>query len=179
MPAWARSPDFSSQDVKGEIENKSKKQGWDQLSHDSSKIQLSNGEDERHKFISYLAHQYPVAQKDPTAWFKSIKKTTGQAKDWNSCFTAYTQAVNETQNLTHNLAVSDARRKRKDGAVLSQDFRKARGLELTPEEEKLLSYSLRRDIALSDARRKHKEGARLSHDERRARGLELTPEEEQ
>jgi len=132
MPAWCSSPD--GQVVKGEIEIESKKRGWDQLSRASSRIRLSNGEDKRHKFIPYLAHQYPAAQKNTKAWLQFIKKTTGQAKDWNSCSTAYTQAVNETHNLAH----SDARHKRKDGAVLSQDVRKARGLELTPEEEKLL-----------------------------------------
>ena len=133
MPAWCSSPD--GQAATGDIENESQKRGWDQLSRASSRIRLSNGEDKRHKFIPYLAHQYPAAQKNTKAWLQFIKKTTGQAKDWNSCSTAYTQAVNET----HHLAVSDARHKRKDGAVLSQDVRKARGLEFTPEEEKLLA----------------------------------------
>jgi len=87
-------------------------------------------------------------------------------------------------SLRRGIALSDARRKHKDGAGLSQDVRKARGLELTPEEEKLLArqvnmlcvctqmmvivyvcvklliaavHSLHREIA----RRKRKEGAGL------------------
>jgi len=92
MPAWCSSPD--GQAAKGDIEKTIKKQGWDQLSRDSSKIRLSNGQDERREFILYLAHQYPAAHKDTIAWLKFINKTTGQAKDWNSCSTAYTQAAN-------------------------------------------------------------------------------------
>jgi len=137
MPAWCSSPDTKA--AKGEIDNESKKRGWDQLSNASTKIQLSNEEAERHKFIPYLAHQYPAAQKGTKAWLAFIKKTTGQAKDWKSVSTAYTQAANQTHKLANNLAVSDARRKKKDGAGLSQDVRKARGLKLTPEEEKLLA----------------------------------------
>ena len=133
MPAWCSSPD--GQAATGEIENESTKRGWDQLSRASSKNQLSNGEAERHKFIPYLVHQYPAAQKDDKAWLSFIKKTTGQVKDWKSCFTAYTRASKET----YNLAVSAARDKQKDGAVLIQDDRQAQGLELTPEEEELLT----------------------------------------
>ena len=102
-------------------------------------------------------------------------------------------------SLRRNIALSDARRKHKEGAGLSQDVRRARGLELTPEEEKFLArqvhmndgnrvsvgagvddhfYSLRRDIAVRAAWGKQKDGAGLSQDDRRARGLELTLEEE-
>jgi len=41
--------------------------------------------------------------------------------------------------LRRDIALSDARRKHKEGARLSQYERRARGLELTPEEEKLLA----------------------------------------
>jgi len=51
------------------------------------------------------------------------------------CF--YTQASNQTHDTNNSLALSDARRKRKDGAGLSQDDRRAHGLDLTPEEAKL------------------------------------------
>ena len=40
-------------------------------------------------------------------------------------------------SLRRDIANSDTRRKRKEGAGLSQDERRARGLDLTPEEEKL------------------------------------------
>ena len=54
MSAWCSLSD--GQVAKGEIEHESKKRGWDQLSNASSKIQLSIGEVERHKFIPYLVH---------------------------------------------------------------------------------------------------------------------------
>ena len=91
--------------------------------------------------------QYPVAQKDTNGCLKFIKKTTGQAKGWKSTSTAYTQTSNQTFNQTHNptnnptnsLALSNARRKGKTGAGLSQDDRTAQGLDLTPKEEQLLA----------------------------------------
>ena len=42
-------------------------------------------------------------------------------------------------SLRRGIALSDARRKYKEGAGLSQDDRRARGLELTLEEEQLLA----------------------------------------
>jgi len=70
----------------------------------------------------------------------------GKKQGWDqlsTVSTSYTQASNQASNQTHNqtnnLAVSDAQHKQKDGAGLSQDARKAQGLELTPKEEQLLA----------------------------------------
>jgi len=141
MPPWCSSSD--GQAAKGEIELEGKTRGWDLLSRASSKDQLTIGEAQRRKFITHLERQYPAAQKDTAAWLKFIKKTTGQAKQWKSASTAYTQAANQTHNPTTHLHTRkfarDARLKRKDGARLSQDDRTAQGLDLTPAEEKLLA----------------------------------------
>jgi len=63
----------------------------------------------------------------------------GQANQWKSASTTYTQASNQTHNPTNNLALSDTRLKRKAGAGLSQDVLKEYGLEISPAEEKLVA----------------------------------------
>ena len=118
MPAWCSTSD--GQAAKGEIEREMKTRGWDLLSRASSKDQLDIGLDQRRKFITHLQCQYPDAQKDTAAWQKFISKLTGQAKQWKSASTAYTQASNQTHNPTKNLALSDSRLKRKAGAGLSR-----------------------------------------------------------
>ena len=118
MPAWCSTSD--GQAAKGEIEREMKTRGWDLLSRASSKDQLDIGLDQRRKFITHLQCQYPDAHKDTAAWQKFISKLTGQAKQWKSASTAYTQASNQTHNPTKNLALSDSRLKRKAGAGLSR-----------------------------------------------------------
>ena len=86
MPAWCSSPD--GQAARGEIENESKKRGWDRLSNTSSTVQKANGEAERREFIPYPVCQYPAAEKDTTSWLRFIKNTTGQVKEWKSVSTA-------------------------------------------------------------------------------------------
>jgi len=136
MPAWYSTSD--GQAATGEIEREIKTRGWDLLIRVSSKDQLDIGQDQRRKCITHLQCQYPDAQKDTAAWLKFINKITGQAKQWKSASTAYTQAVNQTHNPTNNLAISDSQFKRKAGQGLSQDARKVQGLELTPAQEKLV-----------------------------------------
>jgi len=134
MPVWCSSSDGHA--AKGEIELESKTRGWDLLSRASSKDQLTIGEDQRRTFITHLQRQYPDAQKDTAAWLKFIKKITGQAKQWKSASTEYTEASNQKHNLTNSLTRNDARLKKEACARLSQDDRTAQGLELTPAEEK-------------------------------------------
>jgi len=133
MPAWYSTSD--GQAATGEIEREIKTRGWDLLIRVSSKDQLDIGQDQRRKCITHLQCQYPDAQKDTAAWLKFINKITGQAKQWKSASTAYTQAANQTHNLTNNLAISDSQFKRKAGQGLSQDARKEQGLELTPDKK--------------------------------------------
>ena len=105
MSAWRRTSD--GQAAKGEIEREIKTRGWDLLSRVSSKDQLHIGQDQRREFITHLQCQYPDAQKDTVSWHKFISRITGQAKQWTSASTAYTQASNQTHNPTKNLALSE------------------------------------------------------------------------
>jgi len=132
MPAWCSSPDGQA---RGEIENESKKRGWDKLSKTSSTVQKANGEAERCEFIPYLVRQYPVAEKDAKSWLGFIKNTTGQVKEWKGLSTAYTQESTETARH----AMSLARHKHTKCAGLSQHDQQAQGSEPTLEEEKLLA----------------------------------------
>jgi len=136
MPAWCRSPD--GQAAKGEIEIESSRQGWHLLSMTSSKGDMAIAQAQRRKFVPHLELTYPNAQKDANAWLQFIKKKTGQFKKWNSVSSAYTQAGNQT----HNATLSDARLERRAGTGLSPDSRKDRGLELSPELEKLLAWQV-------------------------------------
>jgi len=133
MPAWCRSPDGHA--AKGEIEIESSRQGWHLLCMTSSKGDMTIAQAQRRKFVPHLELTYRNAQKDANAWLLFIKKTTGHFKKWNSVSSAYTQAANQT----HNATLSDARLERRAGTGLSPDSRKARGLELSPELEKLLA----------------------------------------
>ena len=133
MPAWCRSPD--GQAAKGEIEIESSRQGWHLLSITSSKGDMSIARAQRRKFVLHLELTYPKAQKDAPSWLQFIKTTTGHFKKWNSVSSAYTQ----TANQTHNATLSDARLERRADTGLSPDSRKDRGLELSPELDKLLA----------------------------------------
>jgi len=133
MPAWCSTPDDKA--VKAEIEIESTRRGWDLLSCGSPKVQFEAGETQRRQCIPHLQRAYPKPQKDTAAWLQFIKKTTGQFKKWNSLSSVYTQASNQT----HNATTSDARLERRACTGLSPDSRKERGLELSPEEEKVLA----------------------------------------
>jgi len=132
MSAWSRTPD--GQAAQAEIEIESTRQGWDLLSKSSPKFLLETGEAQRHHFIPHLERAYPHVRKDTAAWLKFIKKRTGKSKQWRSASTAYTQ----DNNKTHNANKSDALRKRNSGKGLSHDALKTQGLDLTPQEEKLV-----------------------------------------
>ena len=136
MPAW-----YSSSDCKtdqDEIKLEIKTRGWDLLRNASSYDQRTIGEDQRRQFTIHLQCQYPTVQKNTAAWLKFIRKMTGQVKQWKSTSTVYIQGANQTQNL----ALSDARLKRKAGKGMSQDALTEQGLDLTPAEEKLVAWQV-------------------------------------
>jgi len=129
MSAWSRSSDGKA--ASAEIKIESTRQGWDQLSKSSPKIELETGEAQTHQFIPHLARAYPKARKDTVAWLQFIKKITGKSRQWKSVSIAYKQ----DRNKTHNAPMNDAVRKRKSGKGLSDDALKAQDLVLTPQEE--------------------------------------------
>jgi len=133
MPAWCNSPDCQA--AEDEIKLEIKTRGWDRLSKTSPKDQLAIGMAEKRQFVPHLERAYPDARKDFAAWLKFIDKMTGQVRLRNSAFTAYKQAANQTQNL----ALSEARLKRRLGKGLSQEDLTEPGLVLSPVEEQLVA----------------------------------------